>query len=89
MSELSPGSTGRRWTPEGGERKHREKIHRESKIADDHKNLPFSFSKPPKSGPNRTFKCLGCGALTSAPKNTVMIVCRECKNACKVELIDE
>ena len=89
MGELSPGSTGRRWIPEGGEQRHREKIHKESKFADDHKKLPFNFSKPPKNSPNRTFRCLGCGAITTAPKNTIMIVCKECKNACKVELIDE
>jgi len=89
MGELSPGSTPRRWIPEGGEQKLRDKIHRESKFTDDHKNMPFSFSKPPKSKSQRWFRCLGCGHETSAPKNTIMIVCKKCKNACKVELIDE
>ena len=37
---------GRRWVPEGGLQKLKNKIHRESKAADDFKKLPFTFSKP-------------------------------------------
>ena len=43
--ELSPGSTKRRWIPEGGEQRLRDRIHKESKFVDDHKNLPFTFAK--------------------------------------------
>jgi len=88
MVELSPGAP-RRYVPEGGERKHREKIHRESKFADDHKGLPFSFSRPPKSKKQLWFRCVGCGHEMLASKNTIMIVCSNCDKAVKVEKIDE
>ncbi|KKN18203.1 hypothetical protein LCGC14_0958030 [marine sediment metagenome] len=89
MGELSPGSTGRRWIPEGGERKHREKIHRETKFADDHKNLPFELSSPPRRGKHMLYKCVGCGYVLSARKNTVMVACPDCKKATKVVEINE
>lgn len=88
--ELSPGTVGRRVEPEGGERKLRERIHRESKQIDDHGNLPYSFSKPSKAKKSSVFECLECGYVMSAPVNTVMIVCSGCKNAAKVkELKDD
>lgn len=87
--ELEPGSTPRRWIPEGGEQKYRERIHRESKFADDHKNLPFTFSKPHHPKKQILFKCLECGHIFSASKNTVMIICSECKKSARVELVDE
>lgn len=87
--ELEPGSVPRRWIPEGGELKYREKIHRESKLADDHKNLPFTFSKPQRSKKQVLFKCLECGHIFFASRNTVMIICSECKKSAGVELINE
>ncbi len=89
MGELSPGSTPRRWIPEGGERKHRERIHRESKIADDHKNLPFQFSKPPMTKKQTWFKCAECSREFSASVNTIMYACPDCKKATRVERIKE
>ena len=89
MGELNPGSACRRYIPECGLQKHRERIHRESKFADDHKKLPFTFSKPQRSKKHELFKCLNCGHETFAPKNTVMIVCRKCNKAAKVERINE
>ncbi|KKM97156.1 hypothetical protein LCGC14_1170840 [marine sediment metagenome] len=89
MGELSPGATGRRWIPEGGERKHNEKIHRESKFADDHKNLPFELSRPPRRGKHVSYVCVGCGYTLFARKNTVMIACPDCKKATKAVRIDE
>ncbi|GAG08014.1 unnamed protein product [marine sediment metagenome] len=86
--ELSPGSTPRRWIPDGGEQKLRDKIHRESKFADNHKNLPFNFSKPPRSGKSYLFKCLECGHTFSAFKNTIMCICSICKKAAKTERVD-
>jgi len=86
--ELKPGSMPRRWLPEGGERAYREKIHRESKFADDYKNLPFSFSKPQHPKKNCLFKCLECGHIFLASKNTIMVICSECKKAARVEQID-
>ena len=86
--ELSPGSTPRRWLPEGGERRLRDKIHRESKFADSHKNLPFSFSKPKRLGKQVLFRCLECGHTFLASKNTVMCICSTCKKATKVERVD-
>lgn len=77
--ELSPGTTERRWIPPDGLRKHREKIHRESKIAEDQKDLPFTFSKPPKyNGRFAYVKCDNCGRVTSASTITVGIICQDC-----------
>ena len=87
--ELSPGTTGRRWVPEGGEQKLREKIHRDSKFADDHKNLPFEFSKPVKPKKHDWFECVNCGSVKSAPKNTVMVVCKDCKQASEVRRLSD
>ena len=89
MGELSPGSTPRRWEPEGGERKHRERIHRESKAADNHGNLPFEFSKPSKGKKHTWFRCVECQREFSASVNTVMYACPECKKATKVERVEE
>lgn len=89
MGELSPGATGRRWIPEGGERRHNEKIHRESKFADDHKNLPFELSRPPRQGKQVSYVCVGCGYMLFARKNTVMVACPDCKKATKVVRINE
>ena len=88
MPELNPGSTGRRWIPEGGVRKHNERIHRESKFADDYKNLPFEFSKPKKSKRSITVKCKSCGYITSVSKNTIGMICPECKKYSAVEVVD-
>lgn len=80
----------RRYLPEIGERKFREKIHRESEIADQ-KNLPFTFSKPKHSGKQTLFGCNEneCGHVFFASKNTVMIICSKCKKLSKVEKIDD
>jgi len=88
MAELNPGSTKRRWIPEGGLDRHREKIHKESKIADDYKKLPFNFSKPGKSKKSNVFKCVECGRHLYAPINTVMCICLNCKKVTKVERIN-
>jgi rubrerythrin len=85
MGELSPGSTKRRWVPEGGEKKLREKIHRESKFADDYKKLPFTFSKPPRNKKHRWFECTACGRILEAPINTIMCVCPICKKVTEVK----
>jgi len=89
MGELSPGATGRRWIPEGGEKRLRDKIHRESKFADDNKNLPFELSRPPRRGKYVLYECAVCGYTLFARKNTVMVACTTCKKATKVVRIDE
>lgn len=88
MGELSPGSP-RRWDPPEGVKKHNEKIHRESKFADDHKKLPFTFSKPDIGRRVVDFKCAECGRVFSASKNTVMCICPDCKKLTKAERINE
>jgi len=88
MGELSPGSVERRWIPEGGLQKYREKIHRESKFADEHKKLPFTFSKPKKPKLSETFYCEKCKYTILAPKNTVMMICPNCKDVTKVVKVD-
>lgn len=87
MPELNPGSTKPRYEPEGGWRKHRERIHRESKIVDDNKNLPFTFSKPTRSKRQVTAKCKNCGYIVFVPQNTVGLICPECKKYSAVEKI--
>lgn len=78
--ELSAGETPRRYEPLSGVRKHNERIHRESKYTDDHKNLQFTFGKPPKArGVSVYVKCDNCGHITSATSITVGIICKECK----------
>lgn len=86
MGELSPGSTPRRWIPEGGIKKHVDKIRRESKIADA-KKLPFTFSKPPRRVKHQWFECVVCGRELEAPINTIMCVCPVCKKVTKVKVI--
>ena len=78
-AELSPGSVGRRYEPECGVRKHNERIHRESKFADNYKNLPFVFNKPRKDGRTSYVQCDNCGHVTAASINTVGKICSNCK----------
>jgi formylmethanofuran dehydrogenase subunit E len=76
--ELSAGS-GRRYEPSLGTRKHNERIHHESKRADHYKNLPFTFSKPPKARGSLTYvRCNNCGNVTPATTVTVGIICKKC-----------
>ena len=78
--ELSPGSTDRRYEPSIGTKKHNERIHKESKYTDEHKNLQFTFGKPPKAKGRFVYiRCDSCGHITPATSITVGIVCRECK----------
>ncbi len=80
IGELTPGSTGRRYNIPGGFKKHNERIHKESKFADDNKNLSFSFRKPPKArGRNSYIQCNNCESITLATTITVGIICPECK----------
>ena len=77
--ELAAGVTPRRYEPECGVGKHNERIHRESRHVDEHKNLPFSFRKPLKpKGRSVYIKCDACGHITSGTTVTVGIVCKEC-----------
>ena len=83
--EIEPGTVGRRYDPAIGTKKHNERIHRESKWADDNKNLPFSFSKSKKPSRPRLVVCCNCGNVTSATINTVGIICAECRQYSNVE----
>lgn len=85
IGELSPGTTGRRWEPEAGVNKHNEKIHRESRYADEHKDLPFTFSKPKKAGRRQYMECDTCGYIVYVSINTVGIICNECKSYVSVK----
>ena len=84
-SELDPGVTPRRYIPDGGISKLRSKIHKESKFADDHKNLPFKFSKPKKSGRKKIIECCNCGKISQVGINTVGIICSCCKKYTSVK----
>lgn len=86
--ELSPGSP-RRYTPEGGVRRHNERIHKESKYADDWKSLPFSFRKPPKPrGRSTAIICDNCGHITHGSTATVGMICTACKKFVSVSEIE-
>jgi ribosomal protein S27E len=77
---LPAGSMGRRYEPECGVGKHNERIHRESRYADEYKNLPFSFRKPFKpKGRSAYVQCNNCGHITLGTSVTVGIICSECK----------
>jgi len=78
----------RRWIPEEGLGKYRERIHKESKFADDYKNLPFKFSKPRRSRRREFFKCVECGNEIYAPKSTIMAVCTVCKKVTKFDVVE-
>ena len=89
VGELRPGATARRWEPDGGIKKLNERIHRESRFADTHKNLPFSFRKPPKAvGRNTFLVCDNCGAYISGTSATVGVICRSCNKFSTVTEID-
>lgn len=63
-----------------GTKAYREKIHKDSKFIDDHKNLPFTFSKPKKSkASNILFICPGCEKELFITEDTLMIICEHCK----------
>ena len=83
--EFEPGTAGRRYEPSMGTKKHNERIHRESKWADDNKNLPFSFSKPSKPVRPRLVVCSNCGEVVNATINTVGIICTKCNQYSSVE----
>lgn len=85
VGELSPGSTERRYEPEGGIRKHNERIHRESKQFDNHGNLPFTFSKPKKLSSSKYVECSNCGHIARVQKATVGMICSECKTYSSVK----
>ena len=86
---LSPGSVGRRYEPKEGIKAHNERIHRESKFADDHKKLPFTFKKPSTSkGRSALVACDNCGNVTSGTTATVGIVCRACGKFSKVHEVE-
>jgi len=77
--ELRPGATPRRWEPDGGVTSLNNRIHKESKFADTHKKLPFSFRKPLKAKGSRSLiQCDNCGAITIGTTITVGIICKKC-----------
>lgn len=88
MAKLEPGTTKRRWEPEKGIGKHNERIHKESKFTDTHKNLPFKFSKPSKPKRQNVVMCSNCGYETSVPVNTVGMICIECSKYVNVEGVE-
>lgn len=82
--EVSPGH-GRRYEPAVGLKKHNERIHKESKIADS-KNLPFSFRKPQKPvGSSVGLECPNCGNYIVVNTKTVAVICSSCKKLFKIE----
>jgi len=70
-------------------KKRREQIRRETKFADEHKNLPFKFLpyKAPKSK-TRCFEC-DCGHGLWVHRSTYMIHCTECDKLKKISELEE
>jgi len=90
IGELRPGVTPRRWEPEGGVQKLNQRIHKESKFADDHKNLPFSFRKPHKPhGRPQLIKCDNCGNISYGTTATVGVICKSCKKFSTVSEVNK
>lgn len=76
---LDPGATPRRYEPASGVQKHNERIHRESRYADEHKKLPFTFRKPQKPmGRSAYVKCDNCGNISGGTTATVGVICKSC-----------
>jgi len=89
INQELPAGTPRRYEPTLGTKKHNERIHRESKNTDNHKNLQFSFRKPPKArGISVCVKCDNCGHITSATSITVGIICKNCKKFSSVTEVE-
>jgi len=88
MPYSGPGAD-RRWEPEGGVRKHNERIHRESKEVDRYSNLPFTLSKPQKPKKHIDVVCDACGYCVRVPKNTVGMICLSCKKYSSVKAIEQ
>lgn len=65
---------------------HKDKIHRAGKSAEGDKDLPFTFSKPKRSKPNRDFyQCDKCSrVLPMDSARTHVIICR-CNNFIVIE----
>lgn len=83
-----PMADGRRWIPEEGMRRHKQKIQYESKLAD-RKNLPYTISKPSARKSCTVFACVECGYQFSGSRSTVMVVCPDCKKLTKCEELYE
>lgn len=83
-----PTPDGRRWIPEEGLKKHKQKIQYESKLADK-KNLPYKISKPPARKSFTGFRCAECGYQFSGSRNTVMVICPNCKKLTRCEELNE
>lgn len=89
IGELSPGTTPRRYEPEGGVGKLNRRIHEESKKMDTHGNLPFTFSKPPKSTVRKKYvKCGNCGVVKQVNANCAGVICSNCNKFATVEEVN-
>ena len=69
-----------------GPKKYKERIHRESKFADDNKNLPFKFSKPKKKGKpeNIEIVCSKCERSLFVNEDAVLVFCGVCNTLNRV-----
>ena len=86
---LEPGTTPRRYEPEGGVNRLNSRIHKESKYMDSHGNLPFSFRKPLKpKGRNAYVMCDNCGHVIYASSITVGMICRSCNEYSSVTEVE-
>jgi len=85
MSEREPANR-----KEMGDRKYRERIHRDSKYADSNKNLPYSFSKPKKDKPCRVpFTCVHCGRESAHTEETIAVICGGCNHLTVVRTVEK
>lgn len=69
-----------------GTKRYKDWIHKQSKAAD-HKNLPFTFSKPTKHRPsNREAICPECERVSYVSEYTRIIICT-CGKLYKVKFV--
>jgi hypothetical protein len=67
-----------------GSKKYREMISKQTRI-ENQKNLPYSFSAPKKSGARNVIcQCPHCEDTTAVTKNTIMVICGQCKKSYSV-----
>lgn len=71
---------------EMGARQYNERISRESKFAEDSKNLPYKFSKPRKEKLLRVyFRCDFCGHESAITDETILVICGSCKKLNRIK----
>jgi hypothetical protein len=71
---------------EMGETKYRERIHKDSKISAERKNLPYTFGVEKKCKPeNILVECSGCSKSLFVSEDALISVCGTCKTLNRIK----